>query len=246
MKTKRVNFLTALLAFLCAGLSMARADVWNKKTIVTFREPVALPGTVLEPGTYVMSLLDSSSNRNIVQIRSEDERRVYATLLAIPKYRMEPADESIFNFDERPSGQPRALKSWFYPGDTIGREFRYSKAEMMQLASAARSDMRPVEPAEPAAAAKPAETESPAPEETDAADAEPAQEPAQSQAPAGQTPPPPPPLPPAQPAEAAKPPAETGPETMPETASALPLLALAGLLSFAAAWALRAYNKRRA
>jgi len=47
------------------------ADQWNKKTTVTFNVPVEIPGVgaqVLPAGTYVFKLLDSLSDRHIVQI----------------------------------------------------------------------------------------------------------------------------------------------------------------------------------
>ena len=40
-------------------------------------------------------------------------------------YRMETPDKAILQFEERPSGQPEALKSWFYPGYNSGVEFVY-------------------------------------------------------------------------------------------------------------------------
>jgi len=38
---------------------------------------------------------------------------------------METPDKAILQFEERPSGQPEALKSWFYPGYNSGVEFVY-------------------------------------------------------------------------------------------------------------------------
>src|SRR2546422_98517 len=63
---------------------------------------------------------------NVVRIFGKDETHVYATLLAIPDYRMNPADKTVMTFEERANGSPRAIKSWFYPGDTAGEEFVYT------------------------------------------------------------------------------------------------------------------------
>jgi hypothetical protein len=38
---------------------------------------------------------------------------------------METPDKAILQLEERPSGQPEALKAWFYPGDNTGIEFVY-------------------------------------------------------------------------------------------------------------------------
>ena len=55
----------------------ARADEWNKKTIVTFSGPVEIPGQVLQPGSYVFKLADSQSDRNIVQVFNKGRNHIY-------------------------------------------------------------------------------------------------------------------------------------------------------------------------
>src|SRR5580658_5532122 len=100
-----------------------RADEWNKKTVVTFSEPVETPGVhiqgwaVLPAGTYVFRLLESPSDRHIVQIFNQDETVIYATALAIPNYRLRATGKTVITFRERPAGEPQALRGWFYPGD---------------------------------------------------------------------------------------------------------------------------------
>ena len=131
------NLAAAMLcvAMLGVGLiSRAFADEWNKKTIVTFNAPVEIPGKVLLPGTYVFKLLDSASNRNIVQIFDKDEKKLYATILALPDYRLKPADKPIIQFEERASNSPEAIKAWFYPGDDYGQEFVYPHDRAVALA----------------------------------------------------------------------------------------------------------------
>jgi hypothetical protein len=129
--------IVVLLCLLMAGillLSKASADQWNKKTVVTFSSPVEIPGKALPAGTYVFKLLDSESNRHIVQIFDKDEKQLLATILAVPNYRLQPADKPIFSFDERPAGAPEALKAWYYPGDNFGQQFVYPRDRAAQLA----------------------------------------------------------------------------------------------------------------
>ena len=57
-----------------AFLPKAHADAWDKMTIVTVNEPVIAGNKVLDPGTYVWKLLNSPSNRHIVQIYDKDQR----------------------------------------------------------------------------------------------------------------------------------------------------------------------------
>jgi hypothetical protein len=139
----------------------ARADDWNEKTVITFSGPVEIPGVhltgwgVLPAGTYVFKLLDSQSDRHIVQIFDKDETKVLATILAIPNYRLKATDKTVITFRERPAGEPEALRAWFYPGRNYGDEFVYPKAKAVELAKTTNTPVLfspaeiPVEVAEP-------------------------------------------------------------------------------------------------
>ena len=61
---KRISLVVACLAILFVTFG-ARADEWNKKTILTFNQPVELPGIVLQAGTYVFKLVDFPHRRNL-------------------------------------------------------------------------------------------------------------------------------------------------------------------------------------
>ena len=114
-----------------------KADEWNKKTTVTFSAPVEIPGVgaqVLPAGTYVFKLLNSQSNRNIVQIFNERQDHVFSTILAIPNFRLQATDKTVMTFRERASGEPEAIRAWFYPGNRWGQEFVYPKARAIEIA----------------------------------------------------------------------------------------------------------------
>lgn len=99
------------------------ASEWDQKTIITISQPVALQGTILAAGRYVLKLQDSSSNRTAVSIFNGEETRLITTVFAIPAYRWRPFDKSEFSFYDSSGGQPRALHEWFYPGEENGFEF---------------------------------------------------------------------------------------------------------------------------
>ena len=116
---KTVTTTVFSLALMGAVISpAAKADSWNRKTVVTFSAPVEIPGVhlkgwgVLPAGTYVFKILDSQSDRHIVQIFSQDEKTVYATILAIPNYRLKATDKTVITFRERPAGEPEARNSF--------------------------------------------------------------------------------------------------------------------------------------
>jgi LPXTG-motif cell wall-anchored protein len=131
-------FCLALVALaFTAGVT---AGEWNKTTKVTFSAPFEIPGVgaqVLPAGTYVFRLLDSKSDRHIVQIFNERQDHVFSTILAIPNYRLRATDKTVMTFRERAAGQPQAIRAWFYPGNNWGQEFVYPKARAIELAKLA-------------------------------------------------------------------------------------------------------------
>src|ERR1700686_3658907 len=113
------------------------ADESDKATKLTFSDPVEVPGTVLAAGTYWFTIADSASDSHIVQIWNADRTHLITTILAIPDYHQKTPEKTIINFGERPSGQPEAIQSWFYPGNNFGEEFVYPKTRAKQLAKQA-------------------------------------------------------------------------------------------------------------
>ena len=206
---------------LAAGLAMlARADEWNKRTIFTVNQPIQVSDKLLEPGQYVFKLLDSSSDRHIVQIFNGDQTQLVDTIMAIPNYRLTPTGDSRFAFWETPPGNARALRAWFYPGDNFGQEFPFPKHPVVLEArtTAQNVETQPPPPVQPQAQAP----EQPAPQTTveQAPSPEPQPEVAQNNPPA---PPPAEPAPPEQPNVQPETPAQ-----LPRTASPYPLIGLAG------------------
>jgi hypothetical protein len=190
--------------------------------------------------------MDSSSDRNIVQIFNSDQSKLFATILAIPDYRENPTGKTVINFEERPKGSPEAIESWFYPGDNFGQEFVYPKSRATELAKATNhqvlsmpSEMaaninKPVKSAsEPSVAAMknaPVKAVKPTGEEVDIAKAI--------------NPGPPSIKLPAAPAASA--PEMPKEKNLPHTASPLPLVGLLGLLSLGAGGMLDRFLKRKA
>jgi hypothetical protein len=231
MKFLKVVPTVFCMALLGAALSPSlKADAWDRKTVITFSGPVEIPGVhltgwgVLPAGTYVFKVVDSASDRHIVQIFSKDELTVYATILAIPNYRLKATDKTVMTFRERPAGEPEALRAWFYPGREWGEEFVYPKAKAIELAKVANAPVLAIPTEVKLEVAKPAEPEvvatlkqipviavQPTGEEVEIAQVV-------------QSPPP---------AEIAV--TRPEPEALPATASSLPLIGLLGLASLAIA-----------
>jgi hypothetical protein len=118
---------TGMICLILLGIFFVpkgRADLSDKRTIVTVNHSIQVPGKVLPAGTYVFRLL-SSNDLTRVSIFNADETQLVTTVQGISDSRTEPSDKTILQFEERPAGQPEALKAWFYPGDDSGVEFVY-------------------------------------------------------------------------------------------------------------------------
>jgi len=229
-KTTTKVILLVTLGFLGGLVPRATADEWDQKTVFTFSGPVEIPGQVLSAWTYVFKLADSQSDRNIVQVFSEDEKHLYGTFLTISDLRLRPAGKTIITFEETAAGSPEAVKAWFYPGEDYGHQFVYPKPKALELAKANNTPV-PSMPAElasnttkPAATVKephvvamsqaPLKAQKPTEEEAEIAEVFAVSEPL--------------------PTDEAQLPA-----TLPATGSPLPLIGLVGLLSLGAALGLK-------
>jgi hypothetical protein len=214
----------------------ARADDWDRKTTITFSGPVEIPGVhlkgwgVLPAGTYVFKIVDSKSDRHIVQIFSSDEKTVYATILAIPNYRLKATDKTVITFRERPAGEPEALRAWFYPGRNSGEEFVYPRSKAIEIAQSTKT------PVLFTTAEIPLEVSEPIQPADEPIIAQLRQAPIMAVQPTGEqvelaqvvTPPPP----------------DHMVTALPATASSLPLIALFGFLALGGAFVLRVTEKR--
>jgi hypothetical protein len=137
MKIARIALFVFALSLLGAMVTrniQAQSNEYKKKSIVTFSQPVEIPGMVLPAGTYTIELVDSDSYRHIVRFFNADQTRVVATVLAIPNLRLKTTDKPVMTFAEQPVNSPEALKAWFYSGDSFGQEFVYPKKRALELA----------------------------------------------------------------------------------------------------------------
>ena len=140
-KSLMVLCAVAFLSALVPGTATAQDNNWNQRTYFTFSAPVEIPGKTLPAGTYLFRLVDSPSNRHVVQVFDRDEKTIHATILAIPAQRMDPADEPEVRFMEVAANMPAAIRTWWFPGRTIGHEFIYPKEQALRLARGARSEV---------------------------------------------------------------------------------------------------------
>jgi hypothetical protein len=241
MDMKFVKSIFAVFALTLLGATLApgvNADEWNKKTVMTFNQPVEIPGQILPAGTYTFVLLDSPADRHIVQIFNADGSHIIATVLAINDYRLKPTGDTVVKFAERSGDNPEALKAWFYPGDNFGQEFVYPKQRAIELAVIAKQPIPALAADSTDLTLVPIVAETPEQKEVPVAEVimvTPAPAEVATPAPAVQVTTPAPVV-----ETAPAPVVET--QQLPQTASQLPLVMLLGLVALGVALALKRFS----
>jgi len=203
----------AALGLFCATAT-AQGTVPNQPVYFTFSAPVTLPGQTLPAGQYEFRLSSSQADRHIVQIYSRDNQKYIGMFFAIPAMRPTPPEKAEVTFLETPANMAPAVQTWWYPGLTTGHEFIYPRSQAVILAKVNTKGVVTTEGDEKSGkiTRMTAETAAAAPEPVAASAPAPAPEPmvmAQNETPAPR-------------------------RALPKTASELPTIAAAGLLSLMA------------
>lgn len=138
-------FTVALFALLFAAPALVAQNMPITPEVSYFpvTEPTDVGGKVLQPGTYVIKVIQAADSRNKVQIWSKDQKKLYATVLTIP-HELKPNEtmpNTMFVFYEPTPDHPRALRTWFAsnpPGDH-GHDIVYPEGRAKQIAVASKS-----------------------------------------------------------------------------------------------------------
>jgi hypothetical protein len=113
----------------------AHAQPLDSRTEFTFNNPVEMPGVTLPPGTYVFRFVDATTSRKVMQVQAKDaSNKTYGLFMTINAQRPRASEEAELRFLETPAGKPAAVKTWWYPGQTTGREFIYPRSQARRLA----------------------------------------------------------------------------------------------------------------
>jgi hypothetical protein len=132
-------FVTALaIALVGAVASTATAQDTRDRTFLTFSAPVEMPGVTLQAGTYVFKLADTPS-RNVVEVWNRDEKNMIGHWLFVQAQRPRVSQETVVMFKETAAGTTPAVQFWYYPGESLGKEFVYPKSQALKLAARTNS-----------------------------------------------------------------------------------------------------------
>jgi hypothetical protein len=121
------------LLFAVGGVALqVHGSEMDEGTMITFAQPVEIPGQVLRPGTYYFVRIDhgNAPDVNLIQIFNSNQTKLIATIHTVTaERRLDTSGKTVLTFAETAKDAPLALRSWFYPGSLEGHEFLYPRRE---------------------------------------------------------------------------------------------------------------------
>ncbi len=90
--------------------------------IVTAKQPVEVPGKVLQPGQYTFRLINLN---NEVTVASAN--KTVGIFPVVPALRMHPSGNGLVRTEKSPAGGPDRISEWFFPGQSDGYQLVYPR-----------------------------------------------------------------------------------------------------------------------
>ena len=134
MLSKKIVSLVCTVTLLAVPTAPVVASPVDRLVYFTFSAPVSIPGVTLPPGTYMFRVASPATSRDLVQVLSEDGRRLYATFFTLRAPLQTVPDNPQVRFLERRSDSPYAIRAWWYPGERTGFEPIYPREQALHLA----------------------------------------------------------------------------------------------------------------
>ena len=111
------------------------ADDASWPTLVYFSGPVQIGQDVFPAGSYILQRCQNEVTVRMMKIYSVDRERWEGLIMGVSARRLENQRASIVTFETRGSGEPEALRFWFFQSWNIGMEFPSPHSKSMQSAS---------------------------------------------------------------------------------------------------------------
>jgi hypothetical protein len=133
------RFIALTLVVLTCGIGrVAEAQPSDYRTYFTFSAPVTLPGMTLPAGKYLFRVANPDSSRNVINVMNADGTKSLAMLHTIPNQAQRAPKDAEVRFMETSGTVPPPVKTWWYPGKSIGYEFIYPRKQALELAKASK------------------------------------------------------------------------------------------------------------
>jgi len=135
MQTQYGRLVALAAAAVMAAPALTRADDSQARTTITLSASVQIPGTTLEPGTYVFETTPVQGGRHTVRVYSNENSKLVATAEAVPMKRGGTLGDLATLRPTILGSAPTALKGWLPPGGDDGYQFVYPASEAAAIAN---------------------------------------------------------------------------------------------------------------
>jgi hypothetical protein len=137
-----IRYAPIRIALLATALIVATAapaaGQWSDRTTITFSAPVMIPGTTIQPGSYVFERLDRDTSLYVIQIR-DSAGKIVGVANAVPAKRTETTEDTVLLFSPTTSGTMAVMRGWYPSGGRHGFVFVYDKDEAKSIVERTRS-----------------------------------------------------------------------------------------------------------
>lgn len=130
------------VAFIFGAASMFAGAPAASSAKLDVSQPTAIPGSVLEPGTYTLHIVDHLSDRYILGVEGPGK---HASFLGIPNPALKAATGKV-SWAKSPDDK-QYLKGWNFAGSPGALEFVYPKDDAVALAKANQVRVAAIDPA---------------------------------------------------------------------------------------------------
>jgi len=133
-----VGLCIVLLGFVAA--TTASAQNTDERAFFNLTEPLDVGGTILQPGNYKIRVVPQRWDRNLLQVWSADETKLFTTLLSVPHPEGPTGvqiPESRYVYYPASADHIKALRTWFASNTPAsgGHDIVYPRGRAVELAA---------------------------------------------------------------------------------------------------------------
>ncbi len=128
-------------ALLGVALPVNAGTTTGEMPRLSLTEKLDMGGTILEPGDYRIKVVQVGSDRNLLEVKSIDGKKVYATVLSVPHTNEGMVGDEVpaNRLDLYPAAgdQVAVLRTWYPPNTPLngGHDIVYPRRRAIELAA---------------------------------------------------------------------------------------------------------------
>lgn len=115
----------------------------SQQSTITLTQPLDVGTVTLQPGTYLIKVVLIDSNRDMLQVTDQDQKKVFTTVLSRPHPILEGEimPESRYTIWSATPTQPQALRTWYARDRSSGHDIVYPQGRAIEFAAASKEEV---------------------------------------------------------------------------------------------------------